>query len=183
MDATCKTCPFWSASPEDRPDCAARECRVRSPAAYTVAMDNHGAVARDARWPWTKPGDWCGEHPLRQRDRLAAMAMQGFLGSNFENDHQSSAPPNVVAEHAHRIADAMLAARAPGETATSSGETTTAAAPAPKRARGPLCDDFRCRNLGPCGCNDEDPPPGDDGVKRPAPRETATDRGSDGGGE
>jgi hypothetical protein len=62
-------------------------------------------VARDARWPRTRPDAWCGEHPLRQRDRLAAMAMRGGMSSGHE-----VVRPGDFARYCYEIADAMLAA-------------------------------------------------------------------------
>jgi hypothetical protein len=106
-DATCKTCPFWECSDADRKDASERRCRVRSPAARSVAHRAE-AQAHDAVWPWTKDDEWCGEHPARQRDRLAAMAMQGWLSS--WPDHHTEAPERI-AKVAYAVADAMLAAR------------------------------------------------------------------------
>ena len=112
MDATCKNCPFWDAAPDDRAGRSEQKCRVRPPAAVTVTS-RATAQNRDATWPWTECDDWCGEHPLRQRDRLAAMAMQGLLA--FVADPTiPDVPPTRLAANAYRIADTMLAAR--GET-------------------------------------------------------------------
>jgi hypothetical protein len=105
-EGTCKTCPFWDASPADRGDAAERECRVRSPAAWSVPH-REAAPARDAMWPWTRADDWCGEHPARQRDRLAAMAMQGMLAD------PACIESGWVATAAYLFADAMLKAREP----------------------------------------------------------------------
>jgi hypothetical protein len=63
-----------------------------------------------------------------------------------------------------RVAFGTYMIEAARESAQAAPPEATAPA-APKRPRGPLCDDRRCRNLGPCGCDDEDPPPGPDGVK------------------
>lgn len=91
--ATCKTCPFWERDPaNDRPGIG--YCHH----ALTAADDTNESARYEQFW--------CSEHPLRQRDRLAAMAMQGFLASltdpNFDPD-----PPGV-ARMAYRVADAML---------------------------------------------------------------------------
>jgi hypothetical protein len=58
---------------------------------------------------------WCSEHPDRQRDRLAAMAMQGAM-ANLEvlsrlEDEPTERFARNVAGHAYEIADAMLAER------------------------------------------------------------------------
>ncbi len=111
MDATCRTCLFWGANDADRKDGADRECRVRSPAAYTVPMRSD-AVSRDARWPWTAPEDWCGEHPTRQRDRLAAMILPGLCAGPAMERAVQIDPDTVevfLARTALKIADALLA--------------------------------------------------------------------------
>jgi hypothetical protein len=107
-DATCKTCPFWECSDADRKDASERRCRVRSPAARSVAHRAE-AQAHDAVWPWTKDDEWCGEHPARQRDRLAAMAMQGL--ATMDAVCGALRTPEAVARDAYAIADAMFAAR------------------------------------------------------------------------
>jgi hypothetical protein len=52
--------------------------------------------------------DWfCSEHPLLQRDRLAAMAMQGLLAS-LGSDRLV---PDAMAHDCYLAADALLAER------------------------------------------------------------------------
>lgn len=127
MDATCKTCPFWDANEGDRLNVAtvaARECHVRSPAAFTVAVrreDEPRGGERDARWPWTEPDNWCGEHPLRQRDRLAAMFAAGSLADGWAPDR-----PEKWAARYYALADALIAeaARSPAP-APEGGERLT----------------------------------------------------------
>lgn len=91
-DATCSNCPWWEMKP-DQSD---------------VGRCHHGSVHqldsvyRDFTW-------WCSEHPLRQRDRIAEMAMQGLCA-----DPNIDSPPKQVAEAAYKVADAMLAERAKG---------------------------------------------------------------------
>ena len=105
-EATCKTCPFWSVEDEKRADLSGRECRRLAPPAFITESDTGGL---DSGWPVTLPTDWCGEHPLRQRDRLAAMAMQAIIGDARTNINERD-----VALCAYLYADAMLAARGEG---------------------------------------------------------------------
>jgi hypothetical protein len=115
-DATCKTCPFWDATPADRAgEVGARECHVRSPAAFTVRCgglpgEEPSGRERDARWPWTEPDNWCGEHPLRQRDRLAAMAMQAAIPATLVTVAQGEPDALVrLAIQSYAVADVMIA--------------------------------------------------------------------------
>ncbi len=88
MEATCRTCPFFS------PAGTCREARV------VVGTE----IATRA------PDFWCSAHPLRQRDRLAAMALQGLLAA-LDGPAAGGALPAQLAGDAYRIADAMLAER------------------------------------------------------------------------
>lgn len=106
-DATCKTCPFWERL-EAHPDGTA-ERKGYCHHSHSEADDN---PQRYENW-------WCSEHPLRQRDRLAAMAMQGILASvgHFcDEDSRRAGYPDreVIAVNAYEIADAMLAEAAKG---------------------------------------------------------------------
>ena len=103
-DATCKTCPFWQER-TGRPEGDDRD-------GYGLCHHVHAHAEFEA---WRYGDWWCSEHPLRQRDRLAAMAMQGIMAntevlSRLEEDDRVFA--DEVAGLAHQIADAMLAARA-----------------------------------------------------------------------
>jgi len=85
--ATCETCPYWQ---EIKPLLGPR-----------VGHCHHAATERipfDSTW-------WCSEHPARQRDRLAAMAMQGFAAIPIRTSAAD------IAHFAYEIADAMLAER------------------------------------------------------------------------
>jgi hypothetical protein len=96
-DATCETCPFatpWNAS-------AAGVARIICHhAAMAAEFCGDDEPARTETW-------WCSEHPLRQRDRLAAMAMQGLMAAGWAQD----ASAGDLADVAYGQADAMLAAR------------------------------------------------------------------------
>lgn len=105
MTPACSTCPFWECPDADRKDAPERRCIVRSPAAYTSRLPDAGPP-RNAVWPWTLRDESCGEHPARQRDRLAAMAMQGIVTFNGNVDRV-----DLLARDAYEIADAMLAER------------------------------------------------------------------------
>jgi hypothetical protein len=87
MDATCKTCPHHSPT---------GYCRE---ATSTFAAES------------TSPEFWCSAHPLRQRDRLAAMALPAVI-AGLPNGEWSS--PESTARAAYEIADAMLAEAAAG---------------------------------------------------------------------
>lgn len=49
---------------------------------------------------------WCSEHPARQRDRLAAIAMGGLVSAWGDTN-----PADELAEYSYKVADAMLSAR------------------------------------------------------------------------
>lgn len=93
-EATCKTCPFWKGSGDED---GVSECRRSAPGAGVGYPDIFPDVHAD---------DWCGEHPLRQRDRLAAMAMQGMMYPDRLIEAEVDAD---LARRAYEIADAMLA--------------------------------------------------------------------------
>jgi hypothetical protein len=103
-DATCRTCPFWAADPPDRQAGLVRECRRNAPRPFLGS-----AILEDAdcaSFPVTPAEDWCGEHPLRQRDQLAALAIQGLFARPLNSGCAN------VAREAYAFADAMLAERA-----------------------------------------------------------------------
>ena len=95
-NATCETCPYWTEI--DLPGVAAKGeecCRVGH--CHHVANEVNERNYLDYNW-------WCSEHPDRQRDRLAAMAMQGLV-----TDHLIGTDEAAV--RAYLFADAMLAER------------------------------------------------------------------------
>lgn len=102
-EATCGTCPFWHGNETS----TSAVCARSAPRATGKPTPDLGA------WPWTQPRDWCGEHPSRQRDRLAAMAMQGLVSTETEDSGWMNAESRL-ASRSYAIADAMLAARAKG---------------------------------------------------------------------
>lgn len=92
MDATCKTCPFyggWNAHSWFW-ECRHEPCGVRHD-------------RNPESW-------WCSEHPLRQRDRLAAMFAAGSLADGWTPDR-----PEKWAARYYALADALIAeaARSP----------------------------------------------------------------------
>ena len=87
-NATCETCPYWQ---EIKPPL---DTRIRVGHCHHVANEY---TPLDHNW-------WCSEHPDRQRDRLAAMAMQGLV-----TDHLIGADEAAV--RAYMFADAMLEER------------------------------------------------------------------------
>jgi hypothetical protein len=105
MDATCKTCPFWSR----------REAAVEGVPDPGYCHHLHASTEEDPQ----RRGDWwCSEHPLRQRDRLAAVAMQGLMAAEWAQNSSAG----DLADIAYSQADAMLAAApAPSERGTDDG--------------------------------------------------------------
>jgi len=98
-NATCETCPYWTEI--DLPGVAAKGeecCRVGH--CHHVANEVNERNYLDYNW-------WCSEHPDRQRDRLAAMAMQGLAAGQYGMGYDTEA----LAIRAYRLADAMLAER------------------------------------------------------------------------
>jgi hypothetical protein len=89
-DATCKTCPLWQKAGEEYGYCHH----------ISVVHAEDNGVGSDF---------WCSEHPLRQRDRLVAMAMQAVESSNLDNE--VSLTSVEVAERAYLIADEMIKRR------------------------------------------------------------------------
>jgi hypothetical protein len=112
-EVTCKTCPFWGPFAEcnskgERVAPTTGTCRRNPPRPMmTESGGDHPELTHEN--PDVPDFWWCGEHPLRQRDRLAAMAMQGILSCD---DGEDGFVPTVVAANAYEMADAMLAARA-----------------------------------------------------------------------
>jgi hypothetical protein len=125
-DATCKTCPFFDYSTNEDGGSRDFQCR-REPKRY-ISAEQSLAGGPVAWWPPVSPDDWCGEHPLRQRDRLAAMAMQGILASaphwcDADALKAGYPPKEIVAVNAYEIADAMLAERERRTTTPNTTET------------------------------------------------------------
>jgi len=99
MDATCSNCPFWAA-PSQREQGL---CQRLPP--------QWAAVADTFAQPLTSSCESCGEHPLRQRDRLAAMALPAVIREMWGEPDGSKG----IAGCAYQIADAMLAEAAKGK--------------------------------------------------------------------
>lgn len=98
-DATCKTCYFATLLAERG---EGREIRCHNATAW------FGTVYHREDW-------WCSEHPARQRDRLAAMAMQAILPTaSAQSEEQVPAMLRQVAKAAYAAADALLAEREKG---------------------------------------------------------------------
>lgn len=111
MDATCKNCPMatpWTPTQDGKP---------RILCHHVASMDGGGEPERYEDW-------FCSEHPLRQRDRLAAMAMQALIP--MAPEHAMDA--DDVASDAFRYADALLAASHPAPSPRSEAEGTRAPA-------------------------------------------------------
>lgn len=99
--ATCKTCPFYGGG-RDKFD---GTCHRNPP--VPLANVPYGADGEaEGVFPYVDPSGYCGEHPLLQRDRLAAMAMQGILTSDRDGGSAEK-----LADLAYAVADAMLAER------------------------------------------------------------------------
>jgi hypothetical protein len=112
-DATCKTCPFWGPYAEsnargERVEPRLGTCRLRPPRPMPDDEPDDGGQRFTHENPEVVDFWWCSEHPARQRDRLAAMAMQGILAHGGPKGE-----PAIIAKLAHQVADAMLAAREP----------------------------------------------------------------------
>lgn len=54
MRSTCRDCVFWSGNRTTFHD---GQCRAHAPEVDVVTPD----AGAEARWPLTKPGDWCGD--------------------------------------------------------------------------------------------------------------------------
>lgn len=106
-DATCKTCPFYGPFPAN--DGALGTCRRYPPRPMmTESGGDHPELTHEnaetaASW-------WCGEHPARQRDRLAADIFRNLVNP----DACTKEDLEVAAELAYEGADAFLAAREKG---------------------------------------------------------------------
>jgi hypothetical protein len=59
--------------------------------------------------PWTAADDWCGEHPARQRDRLAATLAQGMLSDESAGQGDRYTDRAEFARRAYGFADALIA--------------------------------------------------------------------------
>jgi hypothetical protein len=90
--ATCETCPFWQLTPAAPGEMRATPAGVCHHALSGAILD--ADLHRFADW-------WCSEHPLRQRDQLAAMAMQGLLAHGLDSI-------TSTVEKAHVIANEMI---------------------------------------------------------------------------
>jgi hypothetical protein len=105
MDATCKTCPFFYEIAS-----GSGECRRSPPKRDDMDAPDFAPTA---------DSHWCGEHPLRQRDRLAAMAMQGIMSSLPTGYENATLPYGdsacAFASQAYEIADAMIEASSKGK--------------------------------------------------------------------
>jgi hypothetical protein len=112
-EATCRTCPFWAADPGDREEPGIRrECRRNPPPPHGHDIAEEPVSDDDwAAFSVTASGNWCGEHPLRQRDRLAAVAMQGLLAAKFWEciGGNPTDRDRMLARRAYQFVDAMLA--------------------------------------------------------------------------
>lgn len=101
MKATCSNCPFGVEFVDSSgKKTGTRECR-------------HGRVLGSPVATHNEPGWWCSEHPLApgQRDKLAAMAMQGMVPAASDDWIE----PEILAQNAYEIADAMLEFRKRGD--------------------------------------------------------------------
>lgn len=115
MDATCETCPFYGG----RRDKLDGTCH-RNPPVFMPNVPYGADGEAEGVFPYVYPTGYCGEHPLLQRDRLAAMAMQGLIVDpdgfqgfgGFDPDaDRSISYGERVSRAAYAIADAMLAER------------------------------------------------------------------------
>ena len=98
-EAICGTCPFWVELP-GRPE-------GKDHGGYGNC---HHVIAAAEEEPSRYGNWWCSEHPLHQRDRLAAMALTAVIREMWGEPEGSRA----VAECAYQIADAMLVEAAKG---------------------------------------------------------------------
>jgi hypothetical protein len=105
-EATCKTCPFFVPFRSAEADPRLGSCR-RSPPQPMMTASAGDDPELGSETPEVSSAWWCGEHPLRQRDRLAAMAMQGLNAAGWAQDTST----RDIADIAYSQADAMLAAR------------------------------------------------------------------------
>jgi hypothetical protein len=112
-DKECGSCPFYMPVSEEEGDC---ERHAPRPFIRDVC-EEHDPLDTQVVFPTVLCSDSCGEHPLRQRDRLAAMAMQGMLASEIEQGSETFGVRRFaeIARDAYRIADAMLGAAAEEE--------------------------------------------------------------------
>jgi hypothetical protein len=102
-EATCKTCPAFGPY-SYRPEIGT--CRLRPPTVVQWPTTTERDETLTHENPEVAASWWCSEHPLRQRDRLAAMAMQATITAQPEWGTAD------ITEFAYLVADAMLAARA-----------------------------------------------------------------------
>jgi hypothetical protein len=110
-EATCRTCPFFVPYSFES---GIGTCR-REPPRPMMTEPVEGEQSLTHENPEVAPFWFCGEHPLRQRDRLAAMAMQGILASGGAKDRGGSYDFESMAVSAYYMAEEMLAAVAKGE--------------------------------------------------------------------
>jgi hypothetical protein len=112
-EGTCKTCPFWGPYAEsnargERVEPRLGTCRLRPPRPMPDDEPDDGGQRFTHENPEVVDFWWCSEHPARQRDRLAAMAMQADLTGCAG---RGSWDFKGIAERAYVVADAMLSAR------------------------------------------------------------------------
>lgn len=98
QEATCSSCPFFVERTVDYSQCR------RGPPRPVLRTAEHS-------WPEVQASDSCGEHPLRQLDRLAALAMQGILAGPTSTIDMVVLHSDAVASSAYKIAHSLLAER------------------------------------------------------------------------
>lgn len=99
VKATCSTCPNFY--PEDAH--YYDHCR-RAP---RVAVERASPGGSGFGFPRAESTEWCGEHPDRQGDRIAEVALGGLLANT-----RVLADREHIARDAHTIAEVFLAERA-----------------------------------------------------------------------
>ena len=62
MPVMCETCRFWRKTRNAWVHSGF--CHRRAPSSAPSDAVQHGHDAETARWPLTRPLDWCGEHEL-----------------------------------------------------------------------------------------------------------------------
>ena len=102
MTATCATCPFYDAT-----------VRMYHGDPLAPDVDIGGCRREPGQLIQSGPDEWCGEHPLRQRDRLAASFIPALIMRASELLEQGYTPtrgevPARVVAMAYEQADAFL---------------------------------------------------------------------------
>jgi len=107
-NVSCATCPFFGPGIDGLSWC--HHSSARPPSDLDLALS---------------PDWWCSEHPLApgQRDRIAEMAMQGFLSDGGQawarlmaEQVPLTAPLEMLIKAVYAVADATMAERAKGKT-------------------------------------------------------------------